>query len=72
MCETGSHSYTYRGVTKEFNVVVTDDITEHCPPGAIACIYKGTDIYVPRGVNCSKRMAHELNHGFGLHFVDRP
>jgi hypothetical protein len=79
MCTGGQHQYTYEGQTKTFNVHLTQpqDIYEICGEArygtgpAQACII-GLDIYTPPGVNCPKHVAHELNHGFGNHFVDRP
>jgi hypothetical protein len=57
------------GVTKTFYVNVVDDVSEYCD--ARACIYRSYDIYVPKGSNCSKFLAHELSHGFGVKGIDR-
>ena len=85
MCEqSGIHTYTHEGVTKEFNVHLTEqdamyDICGMTRTGsgidartvpANACILNNHDIYVTPGRTCPKSMAHELSHGFGMDFVD--
>jgi len=80
MCkESGAFEFAHNGVTRQFfvNLVEDGEILKHCghdrygqPP--VACIVNGYDIYVTPGNSCTKHMAHELNHGFGLHYVDRP
>ena len=77
--ESGTSNFTHNGVTRSFKVNLVDDsgILENCGHDrsgvpAVACIISSFDIYVQPGVLCAKHMAHELNHGFGLHYVDRP
>ena len=77
--ESGISNFTHNGVTRPFNVNLVDDteILENCGHDrygapAVACIINGFNIYVQPGALCAKHMAHELNHGFGLHYVDRP
>ena len=80
MCQqSGVQQYTHRGETKEFNVHLTsrEDMYDICGNArngkpARACIQNNYDIYVTPGMMCSHSMAHELSHGFGMHFVDRP
>ena len=80
MCEkSGTYDFTHNQMTREFAVhlVSEQEIRFACGFGrdgrvAAACIVNGYDIYVSRGVICPIQVAHELNHGFGLHFVDRP
>ncbi len=75
LCDGGEQSYTHGGVTKTFTVYPldsTDDIYTHCGPDAKACLIMGEVMYVPSGPGCAKSVAHELNHGFGNHWVDRP
>ncbi len=83
MCESdGTYSFTHLGVTKEFEVKLVNEaeIFKACGPGRgihdtlsiKACILGGKKIFVQPGNLCPKFMAHELSHGFGMHFVDRP
>ncbi|MEP4148316.1 MAG: hypothetical protein ABJL54_13950 [Halioglobus sp.] len=77
MCEeSGTYEFTHNQMTREFAVHLVDEngIRLACGYGrdAAACIVNGYDIYVSPGVICPKQMAHELSHGFGLHYVDRP
>lgn len=80
MCEqSGIYNFTHHGDTKEFSVHLVDriDIPKICGIAhdgniAQACIINNFDIYVAPGRGCPNSMAHELSHGFGLHFVDRP
>ena len=80
MCESeGVHSFTHEGEKRAFHVsfVQPEDMYAICGDArngkpARACIINNADIYVTPGVNCPKSMAHELSHGFGMHFVDRP
>ena len=79
MCEsTGVYDFTHEGVTKQFTVILMDwrDVQDFCTNltgrPAKACISGGYFIYAPEGMFCEKSMAHELSHGFGMHFVDRP
>ena len=79
MCQgTGVYDYTHEGVTKQFTVTLMDwrDIQDFCTNltgrPAKACISGGYFIYAPEGMFCEKSMAHELSHGFGMHFFDRP
>jgi len=80
MCtQSGLHNVDHDGVTRNFYVHLVDhqEIKEICGIAhngnfAQACIVDNFDIYVPLGRNCPVSMAHELSHGFGLHFVDRP
>ncbi len=81
MCESdGTYSFTHLGVTKEFevNLVNESKIYETCGSGlhngysVQACILNNKRIFVKPGNLCAKHMAHELSHGFGMHFVDRP
>jgi len=74
MCEaSGIYEYTHQGETKEFEVHLTSqaDMSTYCTNGpAQACIVDDYDIYVTPGVTCTRSMAHELSHGFGMDFVD--
>ena len=77
--ESGTFSFTHNGVTRPFKVNLVDDkeIFESCGHDrygqpAAACIINSYDIYVKPGILCPRHMAHELSHGFGLHYVDRP
>ncbi|MEP6388487.1 MAG: hypothetical protein ABJ056_01070 [Halioglobus sp.] len=81
MCESdGLYSYTHVGETKEFEVHLVDSqgISENCGKfldggrDIRACILFDRNIFVTPGPTCQKDMAHELSHGFGMHFVDRP
>ncbi|MEP0203145.1 MAG: hypothetical protein ABJ084_02280 [Halioglobus sp.] len=80
MCEQpGTYAFTHQGNTKEFSIHLVDhlDIPKICGIAhdgniARACIINNVDIYVAPGNSCPDSMAHELSHGFGLHFVDRP
>ena len=81
MCKSsGVHEYTHEGVTKEFhvNLTSTDKIFDICGYStytdrpARACILDRYYIYVTPGLMCPNSMAHELSHGFGMDFVDRP
>jgi len=81
MCEhEGTFSYTHLGVTKQFevNLVDTEGLYEACGKGqhygnpVLACILNSERIFVTPGNACPKHMAHELSHGFGMHFVDLP
>lgn len=80
MCEeSGTYDFTHNQMTKEFAVHLVDEqaLRVACGSGregrfVAACIVNGYDIYVSPGVVCPQQMAHELNHGFGLHYVDRP
>ena len=81
MCESdGLYAYSHLGVTKQFEVHLVDaqGISEHCGQGMHqgnqieACILGNKKIFVKPGNKCASHMAHELSHGFGLHFVDRP
>ena len=81
MCESdGTFSYTHLGVTKQFEVHLVDSqaISETCGEylhrgsEIQACILSGSKIFVTPGNGCQRHMAHELSHGFGMHFVDRP
>lgn len=80
MCmQSGIYDYTHNGVTKQFSVQITDplDMYKACGTSrdgrhAQACIIDNYTIFATPGRNCTKSMAHELSHGFGMHFVDRP
>lgn len=73
MCEQpGAHSFTHQGETRTFTVHYVDRLPCIGARGK-GCIV-GKAIYVINGGqrDCSETMAHELSHGFGLDFVDRP
>jgi len=85
MCESdGRYSFTHGGITKQFEVNLVDPrgVSEACEKGPsqglhrgddiLACIVNSEQIFVSPGNSCPSHMAHELSHGFGLHFVDRP
>ena len=81
MCEhEGKFSYTHLGVTKQFevNLVDAEGLSEACGKGqhngspVQACILNNERIFATPGNACPMHMAHELSHGFGMHFVDRP
>jgi len=80
MCEkSGIYTFSYNGVSRNFSVNLIPESSLHrvCGYGrtgniAEACIFNSYQIYVTQGVDCARKMAHELNHGFELHFIDRP
>ncbi len=73
MCEqAGPHAFTHRGETRVFTVhhLSWEGVNEFC--GARACIVNKKDIYVSKGVTCTRSMAHELSHGMGVRYMDWP
>jgi hypothetical protein len=74
ICTDGLHSYTFKGVTRRFTVVTStdpDQIYSWCGSDTQACT-NGRTMWLPSGPTCPRAAAHELNHVFNQHYVDRP
>jgi len=72
LCQEGKQSYSHQDYDRYFTVVMIDDpdqLATQCGPAAAACT-DGFTVWVPNDASCPSHMAHELNHVFGMHFVD--
>ena len=64
--------YRHGDRDRYFTVVMLNDpdqMSIQCGPAAAACT-DGFTIWVADDASCPDHMAHELNHVFGMHFVD--
>lgn len=72
LCESGRKAFVHNDIERVFSVVLLespDQLISQCGPAAAACT-DGFTVWVPADASCPSHMAHELNHVFGMHFVD--